>query len=472
MHVALARLRTERVDLLLHAEHVEGGDAHDLGLATLEDRGAVHAGDDLDLGRERADVGEPATVDADTVGEDALADELLGHGADGCGQLLLTSLELAGESGERLGLDLVEAVLAVLLVRDGERLAERRGDLRIDRGVGVVLVVEEERELTDRLRSAGGERGLGLAELADEDLRGLEALGHDLFGRGSDALVLDEVPGVVGGLGLDHHDRDVVPGDTTGDDHVEDGLLLVGVLREGDPLAVDQSDADSTDRAGERQAGELGGQRRDVDREGVVGVVRVGGEDGHDDLDLVAQALDEGRAERAVDETAREDGLGAGASLATEERAGDAARGVHALFDVDRQREEVELVLGVLADRRGRQQHRLAVEVRDCRPGSLAGQAARLETDGAGAEAPVVDDCFFELDLGTLHGCPPVLRVSAAHTARRSSIEAYGRLARVRGSGSHYRGPDDAVGSGRWVMSVQRFLSDTELARPQRMGPG
>jgi hypothetical protein len=40
-------------------------------------------------------------------------------------------------------------------------------------------------------------------------------------GAGALALVLDEVDGGLGGLGLDHHDRDVVTDDTTGDDHVE-----------------------------------------------------------------------------------------------------------------------------------------------------------------------------------------------------------------------------------------------------------
>ena len=42
VHVALGRLRAERVELLLHAEHVQRGDAQDLGLAALEQRRAVH----------------------------------------------------------------------------------------------------------------------------------------------------------------------------------------------------------------------------------------------------------------------------------------------------------------------------------------------------------------------------------------------------------------------------------------------
>ena len=94
-------------------------------------------------------------------------------------------------------------------------------------------------------------------------------------------------------------------------------------------------------------------------------------------------------------------------ALATEERAGDLAGGVLALLDVDRQREEVEVVLGVLAVGGGRQQHRLLVEVGDGGAGGLAGQAARLEADGAGAELAVVDNGFGGDDFGSLHGCPP-----------------------------------------------------------------
>ena len=93
---------------------------------------------------------------------------------------------------------------------------------------------------------------------------------------------------------------------------------------------------------------ELGRHRRGVDREDVVQVVGVERQDRHDDLYLVAQALDERRAQRPVDEAAGEDRVLAGTALAAEERAGDAARGVHALLDVDRQREEVEVVLGLL----------------------------------------------------------------------------------------------------------------------------
>jgi hypothetical protein len=64
VHVALAVLGVERVDHLLHAGHVQRGDTQDLGLAALEQRGAVHAGQHLDLGAQLADVLEATAVDA------------------------------------------------------------------------------------------------------------------------------------------------------------------------------------------------------------------------------------------------------------------------------------------------------------------------------------------------------------------------------------------------------------------------
>ena len=204
----------------------------------------------------------------------------------------------------------------------------------------------------------------------------------------------DQLDGLGGGLGLDHHDRDVLTDDAAGDDHVEHGPLQVLVLRERDPLAPldDQRHAHTADRAAERQARELGGRGRGVDRQRVVGVLRVERQHRDDDLDLVAQAVDERRAQRPVDQTAGEDRVGARAAFAAEERAGDPADRVHPLFDVHREREEVEVLLGVLGRRGGGQQHGVVVEVGDDGAGGLAREAPGLEPDGAGAEAAVVDD--------------------------------------------------------------------------------
>ncbi|MGY3679306.1 hypothetical protein ACVWXU_002929 [Streptomyces sp. TE33382] len=194
---------------------------------------------------------------------------------------------------------------------------------------------------------------------------------------------------------LDHHDRDVaVLQDATGDDHVEDGVLELGVRREGDPLALDQGDTGAADRAGEGQAGQLRGAGGGVDRDHVVQVVGVERHDRLDDLDLVAQALLEGGAQRAVDQAAGEDRVLGGPALTAEEGAGDLAGRVLPLLDVHREGEEVELVLGPLGGGGGRQHHGVVVQVRDGGAGGLLGQAARLEADGAGAEGSVVDNGF------------------------------------------------------------------------------
>ena len=64
------------------------------------------------------------------------------------------------------------------------------------------------------------------------------------------AFVVDEVPGVLAGTGFDHGDGDVtVLDDAAGDHDFEHGALTLAPTREGDPLAVDQSQTHTGDRA-------------------------------------------------------------------------------------------------------------------------------------------------------------------------------------------------------------------------------
>ena len=95
--------------------------------------------------------------------------------------------------------------------------------------------------------------------------------GDDLLGRGGPA-VADQIPGLLGGLGLDHHDRDVTvrPGPGRRRPCRRWRSLELVDVGEADPLVTDQGDADAADRAGERQTGELGGQRGGVDGHHVV----------------------------------------------------------------------------------------------------------------------------------------------------------------------------------------------------------
>src|SRR5690606_20853403 len=103
-------------------------------------------------------------------------------------------LKTLAELGEHLGLDVVEPVLAVLLVRDREGVAHARRRRRLDGLERVRLVVGERREVLRRLRSTSSEVTLGLDECADERLGRLETLSDDVLGRSRGALVLDEVP--------------------------------------------------------------------------------------------------------------------------------------------------------------------------------------------------------------------------------------------------------------------------------------
>ena len=59
-----------------------------------------------------------------------------------------------------------------------------------------------------------------------------------------------------------------------------------------------------------------------------------------------------------------------------------------------------KLSFGRLRRGGGREQHRLVVEVGDDGAGGLAGQAAGLEADGAGAEGAVVEDGGGLVDTG------------------------------------------------------------------------
>jgi hypothetical protein len=187
-----------------------------------------------------------------------------------------------------------------------------------------------------------------------------------------------------------------------------------------------------------------------VDGEHVVQVVGVQRHDRRDDLDLVAQALLEGRAQRRSVRRQVRIASSDGPALTPEERAGDPARGVHPLLDVDRQREEVQVLLGPLAGGGRRQQHGVA-QVGGDGAGGLLGQPPGLEPDDALAGG-VLDDGVDELAavdvalaLSLVQGSSP-LHCAPAAKGTRCSVEAVG--ARCSSSGRHSRGPGPRVRSG------------------------
>ena len=198
--------------------------------------------------------------------------------------------------------------------------------------------------------------------VAEED-----GLGHDVLGEDLDAR-------------LDHHDG--VAG--AGDDEVELRVRELRVRRVEHELAVDPADAHGADGTLERDLADREGGGRGDGAEDVRVVLVVRREDGDDELDVVLVALGEERPDGAVGEARRERrGLGR-AALALDEAAGDLARGVHPLLEVDRQREEVEAGAGLGAVR-GPEDHRVAVAEGDGAAGE-AGELAGLQDQLTTAE--------------------------------------------------------------------------------------
>ena len=174
--------------------------------------------------------------------------------------------------------------------------------------------------------------------------------GHDRFE--------DQVFGQLVRAGLDHQHR--VCG--AGDGQVEQRLVVqLAHGRVDDQLAVDVAHLDRGDRALERDArqGQRGAGADDA-QDGRI-VLLVGRHDQVHDLDVVAVVLGEERPDRPIGQAGGQDGLLAGAALALDEAAGDLARGVHALFVFDGEREKVDALAGFGGRHGGGEQDGIAI---------------------------------------------------------------------------------------------------------------
>ena len=201
--------------------------------------------------------------------------------------------------------------------------------------------------------------------VAEED-----GLGHDVFGQQL-------------GAGLDHHDRVT----RARDDQVELRLRQLAEGRVDHELAVDAADAHGADGAVEGDLADGQRGRRGDGAEDVGLVLLVGRKDRDDELDVVLVALREERPDGAVGQACRQRGRLRRARLALDEAARDLARGVHALLEFDRQREEVESGPRVRAVG-GAEHQGVAVANGDraagqtCEPAGLDGQRAATEFGG------------------------------------------------------------------------------------------
>ncbi len=364
--VALAVHGLDGVEALPLVEHAEGADGEHLGLAALEEAGAVDQGQVVGLHHERADLGGGAAVDALAGLDDHLAHgvllEALELDVDGAvpgvalllGELALDELLEGGHLGH--------AGLLVGVLEGGLHLAVVGEDAVVDLGVGLVELVAPRLDGAVGL-DPGVDEGLLLgAERGDGLLAERHGVEHVLLG--------DLVAG-----GLEHGDE----GGGAGELEVEVGdvALLVGGVHDVLAGLGVAADAHTGERALEGHAANGEGGAGGHDADGVDGVLLVGHEGHGHDLDLVAEAVGEAWAQGAVDHARREGGLLGGAGLTLEVAAGDAAHGVHLLDEVDGKGEEVE-VLALLGDHGGHQDLRVALP-HDAGAGGLLGELARLE---------------------------------------------------------------------------------------------
>ena len=191
------------------------------------------------------------------------------------------------------------------------------------------------------------------------------------------------------GARLDHQDGLL----GAGDDQVEVRGILglrkqIGLLRVYDEVAVDLADPHRADGCRQRDVGDHQRRRGAVHRQDVVWVNMVDRQRDRDQLRVIAPFLGEQRTNRPVDHARRQRALLARTALALEKGAGDFPGGVHALLDVHRQREEVDVAQ--TARDRGTQNHRVAL-ADDDRTGGLLGHPAGLKRN---------------LATGNLHGDP------------------------------------------------------------------
>ena len=307
---------------------------------------------------------------------------------------------------------LCQCLIAFLLVRDLHDGLELLGGLGLHGSEDIFSKRWEQLELASLCVHGFCQRTLRLAQGGNEWLRRFNTFGYNSLG-GRRSTFSDALHHVVGRAGFHHHHGDVgllgalsatatAAGrlrisHTSSNHQLKDRLALLLVGWEGDPLAFgvlgvgNKGHTNAANRAGDREAGQLRGGGGRVDGDHVIHVLGVQGHHGYDDLDLVAQALDEGWAQRTVDLTSSQDRISTGATFAAEEATGNATGGVHALFHIHGQWEEVDALARVAGGGGGGQEHRVFVQVRGDGSIGLTSQQAGLKTDGAGAEIAIVD---------------------------------------------------------------------------------
>ena len=188
--VALVVNRRERIDLLFHFQHIQGGHTKDLGFATLEQRGTVGTWNEVYLHPKVADVGDAAAVDTEVISEDAAANNGLHQGIVSGADVFLLLFKAGGQVlNDRVHV-LVGGLIALLLIFDGQQLLELLRCFLLHCGINVVSVGREQWEFLRFFRGLFGKAHLCTTQNFNKRLRRFQALSHNAF-RGAGRAVFD-----------------------------------------------------------------------------------------------------------------------------------------------------------------------------------------------------------------------------------------------------------------------------------------
>ena len=322
--IAALGLVIDGVEFLRSGEGVQRADGQNLRLTTGEQARTVDARQNANLGSQRANFVRRAAIDALAL-EQPLLDDLLLHLVQAHVDLdipvfCILLAELLFEIDNSLSQTGLTDVLVVGV--------ERVGDL-----VQTVLAQIVEHFMVDsglfkrKLRLADGIND-GVDEFHDLHVRlmgQLDALHEDVF--------LDLVR-----FRLDHDD--LLVGRSNGHEALAGvALVLRGV---DDILAVQIADIGGRSRAVPGNVGIRDDERRADGGDDLNRVIIVLRENRIGQNDVIAEFLVKQRAHRAVNQAGDEHTAVRGLALAAVEGAGDAADGVHALFNLNGQREIVD----------------------------------------------------------------------------------------------------------------------------------
>ncbi len=355
----------QRIDVLLILAGTESGHHQALRLAAGEQCRAVGARQHADLADDVAHRLGVAAVDALAGVQDVPADDLgfqlLEHVGD-AELVVFRLLPVREEVRHHLFLDGADRCVALLLDRDRVGLAQvflgETKHFLLDRGI-----VDRD----DFARLLGGLLG----ELDDRVDHRLEVAmaehdrtEHDVF---------------VEFFRFRLHHQHGVGG--AGDHEVELGLGHLVERRVQNVFVIGEADAGSADRTLEGRTRQRQRRGRCHQRHDIRIVLHIMRENGDDHLGLVAPAVDEQRADRAVDQTGNQRFLLGRTALTLEIAAGNAARGVGLFLVVDSERQEVDALARRLRGNDGREHHGLAIGRHHGTIG-LAGDLAGFQPEG------------------------------------------------------------------------------------------